>query len=143
VVLAEDHALMRRSLRLLLEAAGGIEVVGEAHDLATAADQVHHHLAHVLVLDLGMSNGTSIEAIRRLRSLRPGTGIVVLTMEESAAFAQAALDAGAIGFVIKHAADSELMSSVLSAARGVEYVSPRVAVRLAAQRRAVALGGPA
>jgi two-component system, NarL family, response regulator NreC len=122
---------MRRNLRVLLEGEDSVEVVAEAGDLPTAMRYVHGYLPHVLVIDLSMSNGTSLEAIRELRDRVPGTKIVVLTMEESAVFAQQALDAGALGFVLRHAADAELAHGVRSAARGEEYVSPRVAARLA------------
>jgi two-component system response regulator NreC len=131
VVLADGHPLMRRNLRVLLEGDDGVEVVAEAGDLSTAVRNVHAYLPHVLVIDLSMSNGSSLEAIRELRERMPATAIVVLTMEESTVFAQQALDAGAIGFVLKHAADAELAQGVQSAARGAEYVSPRVAARLA------------
>jgi two-component system response regulator NreC len=143
VVLADDHALMRRRLRVLLDADEGVEVIAEAGDLQAARRQVDVQLPHVLVIDLSMSNGSSIEAIRHLRRRVPGTQIVVLTMEESTVFAQQALDAGAIGFVIKHAADAELAECVRRAARGEQYVSPRVAARLAALRRTPASAGRA
>jgi two-component system response regulator NreC len=135
VVLADGHALMRRNLRVLLDRENGVEVVAEAGDLSTALRHVHVHLPHVLVLDLSMSNGSSIEAVRLLRARVPGTEIVVLTMEDSTVFAKQALDAGAVGFVLKHAAEAELAQGVLSAAHSEEYVSPRVAGRLALLRR--------
>ncbi len=125
---------MRHTLRLLLDGDDTIDVVAEAGDLSTVVRDVHAHLPAVLVIDLGMSNGSSLGAIRRLRVHEPETAIVVVTMEESSVFAKQALDAGAIGFVIKHAADAELAESVRSAARGEEYVSPRVAARLALRR---------
>lgn len=135
VVLADDHVMIRRGLRRLLDGEARIEVIAEAHDLAAAELRVRDGRPGVLVIDLSMSNGTSLDAIRRLRRHVAGTQIVVLTMEDSTVFAQAALGAGAIGFVIKHDADAELTRAVLSAARGVEYVSVRVAPRLAALRR--------
>jgi two-component system response regulator NreC len=122
---------MRRSLRVLLEGEDSVEVVAEAGDLATVMRYVPDHLPHVLVIDLSLSNGSSLEAVRTLRERVPGTEIIALTMEESAVFAQQTLDAGAIGFVLKHAADAELAKGVRSAARGEQYVSPRVAARLA------------
>jgi two-component system response regulator NreC len=130
-VLADGHALMRRSLCVVLEGEDGVEVVAEAGDLATATRYVHGYRPDVLVIDLSMSNGSSLDAIRALRDSVPDTQIVVLTMEESAVFAQQALDAGAIGFVLRHAADAELCEGVTRAARGARYVSPRVAARLA------------
>jgi two-component system, NarL family, response regulator NreC len=134
VILGDDHARTRQRLRLLLDGDDMIEVVAEARDLLTVMRDVPAHRPRVLVIDLSMSNGSSLDAIRFLRERVPGTEIVVLTMEESAVFAQQALDAGAIGFVIKHAADAELPAGVRNAARGEEYVSPRVAARLASRR---------
>ena len=126
VVLADDHALMRRSLRLLLDTGEDIEVVAEAADLKTVMREVHDRRPHVLVLDLSMPGGSSLDAIRRLREEVTSTEIVVLTIEDSPAFAQHALDAGAIGFVRKDFADVELNRSVRAAARGEQYVSPQV-----------------
>jgi two-component system, NarL family, response regulator NreC len=131
VVLADEHALMRRGLRRLLDVEADVEVVTEAGDLATAIRQVRRHLPRVLVIDLSMSNGSSIEAVRTLRRGVPGTEIVVLTMEESRVFSQTALDAGAIGFVLKQAAEAELAQAVRTAARGERFLSPRLAARLA------------
>ena len=130
VVLADDHALMRRSLRLLLDGQEGVEVVSEAGDLTRGGRDVHQHRPHVLVLDLGMPNGSSIDFIRQLREQVPTTEIVVLTMEDGPGFAQQALDVGAIGFVLKDTADTELPEAVRNAARGDEFISPRVDSRL-------------
>ncbi len=137
VILADDHAAVRRSLRLLLEGEDGMEVIAEATNLSAVMRDVHAHLPHVLVLDLRMPNGSSVQTISRLRSQVPCTEIVVLTMEQSPAFAQQAIDAGAIGFVLKDRADDELLTAVRRAATGDEYVSPRVTAGLEALRRAV------
>ncbi len=99
---------MRRSLRLLLDGETDLEVIAEAADLSTVVRHVHGRVPHVLVLDLQMPNGSSVETIRRLREQVPETEIVVLTMEASPLFAQQALEAGAVGFVLKDRADSEL-----------------------------------
>jgi len=136
VILADDHDAMRRSLRRVLEAEPGIDVVAEGADLGAVMNAVRAKRPNVLVLDLSMRSGSSIEAIRRLREGVPATEIVVLKMDESAAFAQQAIDAGAIGFVIKDTADSELPEAVRLAAHRREYVSPRVAARLRARRLA-------
>lgn len=127
VVLAENHGVVRRSLRRLLDAAAHVHVIAEALDLPTAARQVHAHRPEVLVLDLGLTNGSSLETISRLSAALPLTRVVALTMDESPLFAKQALDAGAIGLVLKDRADSELLEAVDRAARGAEYVSPRVA----------------
>ena len=130
VVLADDHALMRRSLRLLLEGEEGVDVIAEAADLASAVSHVDGYRPQVLVLDLGMPDGSSIEAVGQLRERAPETQIVVLTMQDNPVFAQRAFAAGALGFVAKELADSELPQAIRAAARGEEYVSPRVAPRL-------------
>ena len=135
IILADDHAGIRRSLRLLLDQEAGVEVVAEAAELACAERQVRRHHPHVLVLDLGMRNGSSVETIRRLREQAPVTQIVVLTMTISPAFAKLALDAGARGFVLKDRADSELPAAVREVAAGREYVSPQVADGLETLRR--------
>jgi two-component system response regulator NreC len=137
VVLADDHALMRRSVRLLLDGEEGVEVIAEATDLASVARHVRGHRPHVLVLDLNMPGGSSIEAIGQLREGSPETQIVVMTMEDSAVFAQRAFAAGAVGFVAKDLADAELPEAIRAAARGEEYVSPRVSARLDALHRAL------
>jgi two-component system response regulator NreC len=138
VVLADDHALMRRTLRRLLDREHGVQVVAEAGDLSTVHRHVHARLPHVLVLDLSMPDGSSIETIRRLREEVPSTEIVVLTMEDGPAFAQQALDAGAVGFVLKDFADVELSRAVRAAARGEQFVSPRVSASLESVRRVIA-----
>ncbi len=138
VVLADDHALMRRSLRLLLDSEEGVQVIGEADDLAAAVRHVHEHKPHVLVLDLRMPGGSSIETIRKLRESAPDTQVVVMTMEGNPVFAQHALASGALGFVLKDRADSELREAVIAAAGGEEYISPSVAARLGGLRGSVA-----
>jgi two-component system, NarL family, response regulator NreC len=137
VLLADDHALMRRSLRLLLDGEAGLEVIAEATDLASVERHVQGRQPHVLVLDLNMPGGSSIEAISRLREHSPETQIVVMTMEDSAVFAQRAFASGAIGFVQKDRADYELPEAIRAAARGEEYVSPQVAIRLDALHQAL------
>jgi two-component system response regulator NreC len=126
VVLADNHPAMRRSLRLLLDGEADVHVVAEAGDLAMVESLVRQHQPHVLVLDLGMYNGSSIEAIDRLRREVPSSEIVVLTMEEGPEFERRAIEAGAIGFVVKDRADSELPDAVRSAAQGEAHISASV-----------------
>jgi two-component system response regulator NreC len=137
VVLADDHALMRRTLRLLLDGEQDVKVIAEASDLDSMSREVRAEPPQVLVLDLGMPGGSSIEAISQLRERMPGTQIVALTMEEHPMFAQRALAAGALGFVVKELADEELPQAVRAAARGEEYISPQMAPRLDAIHRAL------
>jgi DNA-binding NarL/FixJ family response regulator len=135
VVLADSHALMRRSLRLLLDGEEGVEVVGEADDLASVARRVEGDRPDVLLLDLSMRGGSSVEAIGRLRERAPATQIVALTMEDDPVFAQRALAAGAVGFVVTERSDAELLQAIGAAARGEQYISPQMAPRLDAIRR--------
>lgn len=126
VVLAESHDGMRRSLRLVLDNAPGIVVVAEASDLAGALEQVLSRRPEVLVLDLSMPGGSSIELIEHMRHQQPSTEIVIVTMLESPAFARRAMEIGARGFVLKDAADAELPAAVRRAAQRLTYTSPRV-----------------
>ena len=137
VVVADDHSLIRRSVRLLLEGEHDVELIAEAEDVASASHQVQGKHPNVLVLDLSMPGGSSIEAIGQLRERAPGTQIVVMTMEESPVFAQRALAAGALGYVSKELADKELTRAVRAAAQGEEYVSPPIAARLEALNRSL------
>lgn len=137
VVVADDHALMRRSLRRLLESETNIEVIAEAGDLTGAVEHVHDRRPHVLVLDLSMCGMSSLQTIGQLRKRVPDTQIVLVTMEENPAFAQRALAAGALGFVSKDRADTDLPEAVRAAARDEEYLSPSVAARLAALHRSL------
>jgi len=137
LVLADDHASVRRSLRLLLGSESDVAVIAEASDLSSAVRELRGSSPNVLLLDLHMRGAPGIETIRRLRAQAPETEIVVVTMEQSPVFAQQALEAGAMAYVLKDRADTELAEAVRSAARGLEYVSPQIAARLDALRRAV------
>ena len=121
IVLADDHPVVRRGLRLLLDDEDGLEVVAEAGDVDEARRYVLGHHPRVLVLDLNMPGTSSLEAIPSLRSDFPATEIVVLTMQQEPAFAREAIAAGAIGYVLKQAADGE------------SYLNPRLGARLAAE----------
>ena len=136
VVLADDHAMFRRTLRRLLDVEESVSVIEEASDLPSAIEHVQRHRPRVLVLDLDMPNGSTVEAIGRLRTEIPWTEIVVLTNEESALVAQQLLAAGAVSFVFKDRAEIELLEAVHRAAQGEEFVSPRVAAGLEVLRRA-------
>src|SRR5204863_4869522 len=122
LVLADDHSVVRSGLRLLLEAEGGFSVLGEAGDVDGAVRAVLGHKPDVLVLDLNMPGSqSSLEAIPRFGEVSPGTRVVVLTMQEDPQFAREALRAGAVGYVLKEAADAELVEAVRRAAAGETY----------------------
>jgi two-component system response regulator NreC len=133
VVIADDHAVVRSGLRMLLDAEPGLEVVAEAGDVPDAMRMVRAHRPRVVVLDLNMPGGSSLDAIPELRTSTPETAIVVLTMQDDPAYARQALQNGALGFVLKEAADEELLEAVRLAAKGDTYLNPRLGARLAAQ----------
>jgi two-component system response regulator NreC len=131
IVLADDHAAMRRSLRVLLDGESDLDVVAETDSLRSVMRYVHARHPHVLVLDLGMpSQGAGIETLARLHKEALTTHIVVITMNDDPAFAKQALDNGADGLVLKDMADSDLPAAVREAARNRRYVSANLAVKL-------------
>ncbi|MGO9820677.1 MAG: response regulator transcription factor [Solirubrobacteraceae bacterium] len=133
IVLADDHVVVRHGLRMLLDAEPGFEVVAEAGDVESARRYIRGHRPQVLVLDLNMPEGSSLEAIPTIREQSPETQIVVLTMQQEPAFARHALSAGALGYVLKEAADDELVEAVRRAAAGESYLNPKLGARLASE----------
>ncbi len=133
VVIADDHAVVRRGLRQVLDLEDGFEVVAEASDLEGARRYVRGHRPDVLVLDLNLPEGLSLGAIPEIRAEFPDTQIVVLTMQDEPAYARQALSAGALGYVLKEAAESELVEAVRRAAVGDTYLNPRLGARVAAE----------
>ncbi len=133
IVLADDHHVVRSGLRMLLEAEEGFEVVGEAANVTEARRRVNAHRPSVLILDLNMPGGSSLTAIPAIGESFPCTRIVVLTMQSDPAFAREALRSGATGYVLKEAADAELVQAVRLAAEGRTYLSPELGARLAAE----------
>jgi two-component system response regulator NreC len=133
IVIADDHTVVRQGLRLLIDADPRMQVVAEAGTVADAERLTRAHRPSVLVLDINMHGESGLDAIPRLRADAPETGIVVLTMQDDPAFARQALQAGALGFVLKEAADEELLQAVGLAAEGENYLNPRLGARLAAQ----------
>jgi two-component system, NarL family, response regulator NreC len=133
VVIADDHAVVRRGLRQVLDAEDGFEVVAEAADLESARRYTRGHRPDVLVLDLNMPGGSSLEGIPEIRAECPQTQIVVLTMQNEPAYARHALGAGALGYVLKESAESELVEAIRRAAAGDTYLNPRLGARVAAE----------
>jgi len=133
IVLADDHAVVRSGLRMVLEREEDFEVVSEAADADSALRTVLGHKPAILVLDLNMpGEPTSLEAIPRVPDVSPNTRVVVLTMQEDPEFARRALRAGAAGYVLKEAADDELVDAIRRVAAGATYLNPRLGAMLAA-----------
>jgi len=133
IVLADDHTVVRRALRVLLEEEPGFEVVAEAEDAEGAVRYLRGHKPDVLILDLNMPGRPSLEAIPEMREASPETQIVVLTMQQEPAFARQALQLGVLGYVLKEAADDELVLAVRKAAAGETYLQPALGAKLAAE----------
>src|SRR4051812_47393484 len=129
VVIADDHTVVRQGLRMLIDNADGMQVIAEAGTVPDAERMTRAHRPTVLVLDLNMPGGSSLEAIPRLRDQ---VAIVVLTMQDDPAFARQALQAGALAFVLKEAADEELLEAIRLAADGATYLNPRLGAKMAA-----------
>jgi two-component system response regulator NreC len=133
IVLADDHTVVRSGLQLLLDNEPDFEVVAQASDVEGARRYVRGHHPRVLVLDLNMAGELSLESIPQIREEFPDTQIVVLTMQTEPAFAREALAAGALGYVLKDAAEHELVEAVRNAAAGERYLNPRLGARIAAE----------
>lgn len=133
IVLADDHVVVRSALRMLLDAEPGLEVVAEAGDVDGAIRYLRGHKPEVLILDLNMPGRASLEALPDIAEASPGTRVVVLTMQSEPAFAREAMQAGVLGYILKEAADAELVKAVRLAAQGRTYLQPDLGARLAAE----------
>ena len=132
VLLCDDHALVRSGLRRLIESEPRFEVVGEAADAEEALAFVEHQHPDVLLLDIVMPGRSGIEAIPDLIAASPETRILVLSMQDDPSYVRQAFSAGANGYLLKEAADAELVQAIQDVAAGHRYVHPALGARLAA-----------
>jgi len=132
VVLVDDHTLVRRGFRRLLEDDAGILVVGEAGDGHEALELVTSLKPQVVVMDFALPSMNGAVATRRIRDLSPSTAVLILSMHEEATYVRTCLEAGARGYLLKNAMDLELVSAVKKAAAGERVLDPRLG-RLAAE----------
>jgi two-component system, NarL family, response regulator NreC len=133
VVLADDHGVVRQGLKLIVEGQPGMRVVAEAGDVEETLRMTRAHRPRILVLDMNMPGGDSLEKIPELLSSSPETSIVILTMQDEPALAQATLRAGASGYVVKDAAGDELVQAIQTVLEGGTYLHPQLGARIAAQ----------
>ncbi len=133
IVLADDHTIVRSALRMLLEAEPDLEVVAEAGTAEDALRYVRGHRPTVLILDLDMPGRPSLEVLPEIIEASPETGVVILTMRSETEFARQALKSGVRGYVLKEAADTELVQAVRSAAAGETYLQPALGAKLATE----------
>ena len=123
VLIADDHAILRAGLRLLINNQPDMEVVGEAADGHEALRQARQANPDVLTLDLTMPGGGGLKALEGLRQACPQTRVLVLTMHEDPSYLRAALAGGASGYVAKSAVDAELLAAIRSVSQGRTFVS--------------------
>jgi two-component system response regulator NreC len=133
VVIADDHSVVREGLKLMLDRQPDMTVVAEASTADDALRMARAHRPDVIVLDLNMPGRPTLDVIPEIRAGSPDTRIVVLTMQDEPALAQATLRAGASGYVVKDAAGNELVQAVELALAGGTYLHPQLGARIAAQ----------
>lgn len=127
VLLVEDHAVVRSGLKLMLEAQPHIQVVGEASDGREAIRLARSQQPDVVVMDVAMPGISGIEATREVRRQAPRTQVLILTAHDNEEYFFQTLKAGAIGYVLKKAAATELIAAIEAASRGEPYLYPSVA----------------
>ncbi len=132
VVLADDHAVVRAGIRQFLERSGRIQVIAEASDGQEACDLIARQPPDVAVLDIQMPARSGIEAARWVRTNHPGVGVLVLTAYDDEPYVQAALKAGANGYVLKTAEPDEIVEAVEDVFRGKAVLDAALALRLIA-----------
>lgn len=122
VLIVDDHAVLRSGLRMLINSQPDLEVVGEAGSLAEAIDRAAASKPDVVTLDLSMPGSSGIGGVSRLRQAVPGARLLVLTMHDDPAYVRSAMAMGAVGYVVKSAADSELIGAIRAVSRGGVFV---------------------
>lgn len=127
VLIADDHGVVRKGVRALIEQQPGWVVVGEAATGREAAELARTLSPQVIVMDIAMPDLNGIEATRRIRSEQPGVHVLVLTMHETDAFVQQALDAGASGILLKADSSELLVPAINAVLDGRPYFSPSIA----------------
>ena len=133
VLVVDDHAVVRAGLRLLLDAEEDIETVGEAGDAREALFEVRSSKPDVILMDVGLGAGKSgIEAAPDVLHEAPGAKVLMLSMQDDPRYVRESFAAGASGYVLKEAADSELVTAVRQVASGTRYVDPVLGARIAA-----------
>jgi DNA-binding NarL/FixJ family response regulator len=132
VMLVDDHMLVRRGFRRMLEDEQGIEVVGEAGDGQEAVDAALRLRPQVIVMDFAMPSMNGALATRRILAELPDTAILILSMHPEPAYVRNCLEAGARGYLLKNAMDLELVDAVRKLAAGESVIDPRIALAAAA-----------
>ncbi|RAY14070.1 DNA-binding response regulator [Actinomadura craniellae] len=124
ILLADDHALVRRGVRLILDGEPDLTVVAEAGDGAEAIEAARAHRPDLAILDIAMPRLTGLQAARELSRIQPDLRILILTMYDNEQYFFAALKAGACGYVLKSVADRDLVEACHAAMRGEPFLYP-------------------
>lgn len=132
VLIVDDHPVVRTGLKLLLEAEKGIDPVGEAGSAQEAVFQARAVKPDVILLDLVMPERTGLDVLPQLKHENPETKVLVLSMQDEPRYVREAFAAGATGYVLKEAADTEVVAAVREVAAGGRYVNPELGARLVA-----------
>jgi two-component system, NarL family, response regulator NreC len=138
VLIVDDHAVVRTGIRLLLAQEPDIDPVGEAGTAREAIFEARSLKPDVILMDVVMPDGNGLEAIPTLLHENPETKILVLSMQDDPRYVREAFDSGARGYVLKEAADVEVVTAVREVARGGRYVHPELGARLIAADAAAA-----
>ncbi len=132
VLIVDDHAVVRSGLRRVLEAEDDIEVVGEAGDMREAVFEARGTKPDVVLMDVVMPGPSGIEATPAVLAEAPDTKVLILSMQDDPHYVREAFDAGAQGYVLKEAADAEVVDAIREVAAGGRYVHPTLGARLVA-----------
>ena len=126
ILLADDHPLVRRGLRTLLETEAGFSVVGEAADGIQAIQMVEHFQPSIMIVDLMMPNLNGLEVLRQVSRRSPKTRMIVLSMQSAEPYVMEAFRSGAIGYLLKDSPPEELIDAIHQVMLGVKYLSPKL-----------------
>lgn len=127
VILADDHAILRDGLRFLLEAAGDIQIISTAANGQEAVEQATLYCPDVVVMDISMPVMSGIEATKHICEVCQHTKVAILSMHHTAEYIQRALEAGAVGYLLKDSAGAELVAAIRAVNSGKRYISKSVA----------------
>ena len=132
IVVVDDHAVVRAGLRLLLEAEDDLEVVGDAGNTRDAVFEVRAAKPDVILLDVVMPDESGIDALPKLLHEAPAARVLILSMQDDPSYVREAFAAGASGYVLKEAADAEVVAAVREVATGNQYLHPALGARMVA-----------
>jgi two-component system, NarL family, response regulator NreC len=132
ILIVDDHAVVRTGLRLLLDGEDGLETVAEAGTARDAVFEARKHKPDVILMDVVLPDKTGIEATPDVLAEAPDAKVLVLSMEDDPTYVREAFAAGASGYVLKEAADTELVTALKQVAAGESYVHPALGARMVA-----------